>query len=323
MAVIDFITRNYVMIFELVGLIIMLRISAYISERMKRLTLAVIFLIFAETIVFHIELWTQTFETYSVLRPMTTAAIYSIYPVIMIIVMQIAKEERMKTRNFILLLIPEIISSAIYFSSQWTKLVFWFGEENNYHGGAVPKLPYMVFSFYILIFLVQNIVYFRRYSRSNRVAALYIVSGSMLGVVCYVAFDVSNDYSALFTSALVMYYLCLYIHMSSIDHLTSLLNRHSYYQDMKTGEDKITGVISADMNELKYLNDNYGHHAGDEALRVVSRVMWENCGGKGTVYRVGGDEFMILYIGADESEIAASVEKMREKMSMTKYTCAF
>lgn len=53
--IINYILNNYVMIFELIGLLIMLRISAHISERMKRLTIAVIVLLLAEALLTKIE----------------------------------------------------------------------------------------------------------------------------------------------------------------------------------------------------------------------------------------------------------------------------
>ena len=77
------------------------------------------------------------------------------------------------------------------------------------------------------------------------------------------------------------------------------------------------------MNELKYYNDTFGHAKGDEALRTISNVLKKYCGKGGHVYRVGGDEFMILYYGAIESDVIKNIEKMRLEMSKTEYVCAF
>ena len=111
--------------------------------------------------------------------------------------------------------------------------------------------------------------------------------------------------------------------MAKIDPLTALLNRQSYYKDIESLGDKVTGVASVDMNELKYINDNFGHSAGDEAINTIARVLLENCGRGGTAYRIGGDEFVILYENASEETIVGSIDTMRKKMSETKYTCAF
>lgn len=323
MVFLNYILNNYVMIFELLGLLLMLRISAHISSRMKRLTIAVVVLLLIESAIFKIEEWTGTLETLTIARPMLTATIYSIYPVIMVLIMRITANKDFSRRNLFVLLIPQIICIPIYYSSQWTRIVFSYTDGNGYVAGPVYRLPYFIFGLYVLIFLIHNFLYFKKYSRLNRLVAVFIISGSVIGILSYLIFDFSNDYNALFSSALVLYYLCIYIHIAKIDPLTSLLNRQSYYQDIKTFGDKITGVVSVDMNELKYINDNMGHEAGDTALKTVALVLWENCGKNGTVYRVGGDEFMILYLSSSEDDIKATVDVMKSRMAKTDYVCAF
>ena len=323
MVFLEYFLNNYVMIFELIGLLIMLRISAHVSARMKRLTIAVIILLLIESALFRIEAWAGNLDALTVARPILTSFIYSIYPVILVLAMRITSSKELSRKNLFFVLIPQIVCIPIYFSSQWTKIVFWYTETNDYQTGPLYRLPYVIFGLYILIFLIHNITFFKKYSRFNRLVAIYIVSGSILGVIVYLAFDFSNEYNALFSSALVLYYLCIYIHMAKIDPLTQLLNRQSYYQDMKAFDDRITGVVSVDMNELKYINDNMGHEAGDTALKTVSHVLWENCGKNGTVYRVGGDEFMIFYLSSSEDDVKAAVDVMKSRMAKTDYVCAF
>jgi diguanylate cyclase (GGDEF)-like protein len=323
MVFVNYIVENFVMIMELIGLLVLLGISAHGSERMKRLTLAVVALLLLESVCFHLERWTQTFERVSLLRPMLTAAIYSLYPVILVLVMQITVRKKLRGRTLLLLLIPEIVCVPIYFTSQWTHLVCWFHEDNHYAGGPLAWLPYMVFGFYSLVFLIHNLRYFRSYSGKSRFTAVYIVLAPLLGVVYYLIFGVDRDYCALFTAALLLYYIFVYIHLAVIDPLTSLLNRQSYYQDLELGAKSISGVVSVDMNELKYLNDSFGHEAGDAALKTISSILLEHCGRGGVPYRVGGDEFMLLYTGVQQREIEAFVQTLRGKLSETPYTCAF
>ncbi len=169
--------------------------------------------------------------------------------------------------------------------------------------------------------MIHNVLYYRNYPRRNRIIAAYIILFPLAGVICYLIFSIDKDYCALFTSALVLYFTSLYIHVSNIDPLTSLLNRQSFYQDMK--DKNSSGVVSVDMNDLKYWNDNAGHGAGDEALKTVSAVLRDGCGAGGRVYRVGGDEFIILYKNATEKDIVNAISAMREKMKATPYVCAF
>ncbi|MBO4308478.1 MAG: GGDEF domain-containing protein [Clostridia bacterium] len=323
----EILLENFVFLYELIGLFILLNIGVYLSERIKKMTKIAILLIALETVFFCTEKWTQTFERLSLLRPMMTASLYSIYPIILIVLMQIASYHTFSKKNLLLLLIPEFICVPLFFTSQWTHLIFYFHESNHYSGGIVPGLsflPYYLFGFYVVVFFVRMFAYFKASHQKNRWFILaYIAFVPVFGVIFYRVVDSGKDYNALFLSSILLYYVYIYFHMSKTDSLTSLLNRQSYYKALQTDSQTITGVVSVDMNELKRLNDNFGHQEGDTALLTVAAIMREHCGRGGVVYRVGGDEFMILYSGVKESEIVDSIALMKEKMAETNYMCAF
>ena len=86
---------------------------------------------------------------------------------------------------------------------------------------------------------------------------------------------------------------------------------------------KLTAVCSADLNELKWINDSEGHEAGDLAIKTVAECLLKKGGHEKVAYRVGGDEFIILYYEMDEKMVQADIAFMREELSKTKYVCAF
>ena len=152
---------------------------------------------------------------------------------------------------------------------------------------------------------------------------VYIILAGLGGVLVHFLTDSVADYATLFASVIVLYYLFMYMHMSKIDTLTGLMNRQSFYHDTSGNLEGITAVCSADMNELKWINDNFGHEAGDLALKTVAECLMESHDMSKHVYRVGGDEFVILYFNADEAEVQKDIEAMREALSQTQYVCAF
>ena len=322
MTSLEFLTDNFVMIYELGGLIILVLVGAHISLSMKRKALIAVGLLSVELGLYTAERWTQTFKTLSLMRPLLTAALYSIYPAI-IIVLMLLTTTGMSRKKFCLLMIPEMICVPLFFTSQWTHIVFYYHESNNYAGGPVSRLPYILFSFYVIVFLFHNFVYLKNATRVNRMIAAYITLGPLVGALTFMLLQANKDYSSIFTSSILLYFTYLYIHMAKIDPLTDLYNRQTYYQDIEENGRHITGVVSIDMNDLKYLNDTLGHAAGDEALKTVARIMKANCGRNATVYRVGGDEFMIFYSGSDEERIKKAIEKMREETGKTQYVLAF
>ena len=320
----EFIIENYTMFLALIGMLIILKISVHVPKRVKVLTLFAIILLAIQTIMFNVERYTQTFDRLSILRPLLTAGQYSIYPIILLVFMIILLDEKASKTKMLLLLIPEFICIPLFFTSQWTKLVFYYTDDNHYEGGPLSDLAFILFAFYAIVFLATNIYYFRKFAKMNRIIVEYIVIGSLLGVFAYKLLEAQNDYVELFSIALLLYYLNFYIHMARTDTLTNLLNRQCYYQDMRHYDERICAVISIDMNELKYINDHFGHVAGDEALRTISKIIGENCGKNGIAYRVGGDEFMVFYLNnKPEHEIVEAIGMMKIKLSETKYSCAF
>ena len=98
--------------------------------------------------------------------------------------------------------------------------------------------------------------------------------------------------------------------MSMTDMLTGVLNRNAMnnrISDFITGERDIKkpfGVFFIDVNGLKMVNDTKGHLAGDNLLKDVASVLKEIGNNENIeIYRVGGDEFMIIAMGTPKDEL--------------------
>lgn len=69
--------------------------------------------------------------------------------------------------------------------------------------------------------------------------------------------------------------------------------------------------MSLDLNGLKKINDTAGHHAGDLALVTVSKCISDCISNHSQAYRIGGDEFVVLFF----SENAAVVPDIEKKIN--------
>jgi diguanylate cyclase (GGDEF)-like protein len=84
------------------------------------------------------------------------------------------------------------------------------------------------------------------------------------------------------------------------DSLTQLGNHRAFHFDLSTqlAERASTGsyftLMAVDLDGLKQINDSKGHPAGDAHIRLVTQCLRKAIGGDGTIYRTGGDEFMVL-----------------------------
>lgn len=77
------------------------------------------------------------------------------------------------------------------------------------------------------------------------------------------------------------------------------------------------------MNELKYLNDNFGHEAGDNALVTLADI-FENSINSSTmcVYRLSGDEFLILMYQGKKDSLDNVYNLIKSRMTETEYSIA-
>ena len=94
--------------------------------------------------------------------------------------------------------------------------------------------------------------------------------------------------------------------MARFDELTGVRNKNAIKEYSESIDDKIKngdkdysfGLILCDMNDLKLMNDTRGHNFGDEAIQRASRIIC-NIFTHSPVFRIGGDEFVVILSGED------------------------
>ena len=107
------------------------------------------------------------------------------------------------------------------------------------------------------------------------------------------------------------------------DALTKLCNRRAFDDEMKRADEeaqkngRATCVLMMDVDHFKKFNDTYGHQAGDEVLRGVARVLNKNLAGKEIVCRYGGEEFAVVFPGADIQAATPAAERARAAIGET------
>ena len=120
------------------------------------------------------------------------------------------------------------------------------------------------------------------------------------------------------TISLVGFYATTQSESAYIDRLSGVYNRR-YLDDYLTGlneNDKyrrigktITGIM-LDMDKFKQINDNFGHHIGDDAISQVGSILRDNLGKMNFAARYGGDEFIIITPMLDTDSVEALMQKL-------------
>lgn len=105
-----------------------------------------------------------------------------------------------------------------------------------------------------------------------------------------------------------------YNHKLYLDALTDAYNRQ-YYDEQLAALPGEYAVAYIDLDRFKDINDTWGHHAGDEALKAVVDTMKSCVRDMDSVVRFGGDEFVLVFRNISKSIFAIHLEKIRKLVS--------
>jgi diguanylate cyclase (GGDEF)-like protein len=102
-----------------------------------------------------------------------------------------------------------------------------------------------------------------------------------------------------------------------LDQLTQVGNRLRLVEDLAIARSRLQrigepfGLLEIDLDHFKAINDRFGHLVGDTVLHDVAAIFDRVSRAGDSVYRFGGEEFMVLLAGADQAATAAAGERLR------------
>ncbi len=109
-------------------------------------------------------------------------------------------------------------------------------------------------------------------------------------------------------------------YLAERDSLTGLYNRYRFQEDLARlladaeRNKRCVGLMFFDLDEFKYVNDTFGHGAGDSMLIRVAQAISGHVRRNETLYRLGGDEFALLVPELDEQSLAPLAERLVESV---------
>jgi len=109
--------------------------------------------------------------------------------------------------------------------------------------------------------------------------------------------------------------------MASMDPLTEALNRHAFHsllsRNESNSESEIDGCVAViDIDNLKPINDQFGHSVGDKAIRSVARAVRSLIRADDMLFRWGGDEFLVLMFKLRTDEAARRMNSLNEILEL-------
>lgn len=101
-----------------------------------------------------------------------------------------------------------------------------------------------------------------------------------------------------------------------IDMLTSLKNRNYLNDHMEAWDESEVypqTIVIVDLNNINYINDNYGHQAGDEVIKQAASILIKTQMDNSEIIRTNGNEFLIYLVGYTEKQIITYIRKLHRE----------
>ena len=262
---------------------------------------------------------------------------YILRPILLYIFVLLTNMEFKRGRGFYLLVtIPLFVNLLVYLIpvifmkvEPLAKLIFYYQMNDDgvsasfMRGTFLNFISHAICLFYLGVSVYVSTVRFHGKHRRDGMVLIICVAIIFTTVLTEVITSRSDLLNIVCGICMMINYIFILSVNSSRDPLTNLYDRRTYYEDISRYKALVNGIIQIDMNGLKYVNDNFGHNSGDQALLIIGNAL-ENSVNKGEMcaYRLSGDEFLILMYQGKKEELDETVLAIKEGMSNTNYSVA-
>lgn len=135
------------------------------------------------------------------------------------------------------------------------------------------------------------------------------------------AYEAFMDQAVEFKQQLRGYQLELMQRVCSVDHLTGIWNRNFMTSHLEAEAERARrghkdfSICLLDLDKFKCINDQFGHPVGDQVLHSVAQFLKDNLRAYDTMFRYGGEEFLICLPSTDLNQAVTLLNRLREKLA--------
>lgn len=201
------------------------------------------------------------------------------------------------------------------------------GRGTNYSFGPCVYVGYGTAAVILLAGFLVLVFNYRKLEKNARFCLLPMVIFMLASIIVQAVLPELLFTGAGMTLVTVGMYFAIenpaekYRMRAMFDPDTSARSKTSYEEDMKYLNEhyrsgfhrKMVACVMADINNLKLINDRYGHLEGDEMIRMTAKILLGNLKNAFNVYRIGGDEFLAVYVDKGEVLISEEVQAVRRE----------
>lgn len=191
----------------------------------------------------------------------------------------------------------------------------------NWHSITTKELDIFISFVIIAFFLTLDIV---RYYSHN--ATFERVKFSVYGVLLLLIYFTFSIFYVIKENFVQNTRNEIYKELAFTDAMTMIHNRSAFEIAMENERKSHSAhgyLLIADLNNLKHVNDTYGHRFGDEAIKNTARLIHDSFDGVGECYRIGGDEFCVLAPEADKAALQRCLNAFENAVNRIAVTTSY
>jgi diguanylate cyclase (GGDEF)-like protein len=243
---------------------------------------------------------------------------FSLSPVVALSLAMLFDEDLGKYR--FKLAIPLYFQAVICILSSWNGWIFSVSITNEYTRGPLFFLNAATSLYTFIIFIYANHQSSKEYDSDERIYLILLYVIVLFGNVTQIIFpNILLIWNCVAISNL-LYYIFLRDLGFKYDPLTGARNRFSFQKMMiEMQEIDTVGIVVLDLNNLKGINDTFGHLEGDKFISDSATIIKSSFKDIGITYRIGGDEFCVLCKQVSESRLKEAFNLL-ESLSAKQFT---
>ena len=242
-------------------------------------------------------------------------AAYIVRPAFAYILILIMLRHKEKGKWFYFVMtFPLIINAIFLLISPLCGIVYYFDGNNNFVGGPMRALPFVIGFLYLTAYLILFIGETRRNGSNEWVVSIPVAFSCGVSVYLESKYSMLGSLPMTCLLGVIFYYIYIYTEYNTKDALTGAFVRGRFYNDIK--KDGFKYFIIYDVNGLKHINDELGHLYGDNALQELGHCVLSSLPRKAYLYRIGGDEFAIIYAKAQKEDVDALLKTINDKINL-------
>lgn len=212
---------------------------------------------------------------------------------------------------------PMIANTVLFIVNLFVPIVFSVSADNVY--AREPFMWLIVVINSIALFYICYLAYSNRAIIQKRIVYVILMFVFLPAITAGLQVWLYGVFIMwpMMAVTLVITYIYLETASTSFDYLTGLYSRLRVdeYIDYMIGMNQTFGVIMMDLNDFKKINDNFGHHKGDEALIMFSNVLLKVFGEEKMTARFAGDEFLVVTGPLSKEEVSAYRKILKENIN--------